>query len=140
MPQAIDPIKIEGLRELQKALKDADGESQKRLRIVFNEVAETIVQGARRRMPTKTGAAKSSVRATSGQREAKVSAGSKKAPYVPWLDYGGSVGRNKSVTRPFVKGGRYVYPTYHSNKDSIQKALVEQLTKLLREVGLDVSD
>ena len=135
----IDAISIKGLRELQAALKNLDGESQKRLRVVFNEAAETVVQGARRRMPTRTGKAKASVRATSGQREAKVSAGSKKTPYTPWLDYGGKTGRNRSVSRPFVSGGRYVYPTYNANKTSIQAALQKQIIELVESVGLEVS-
>lgn len=135
---AIDPVKIRGLRELQKALRDLDGESQKRLRAVLNDVAETIAAGARRRVPTRTGAAKASVKVASGQREAKVKEGSAKAPYAPFLDYGGRVGRNRSVNRPFVPGGRYLYPTYHANKAGIAPALEKALNALVEDAGLDV--
>ena len=135
----IDPIHIKGLRELQAALKQLDGESQKKLRVVLNEAAETVAGGARRRFPTKTGKAKASVKVASGQREAKVKEGGAKAPYAAWLDYGGKTGRKRSVSRPFVNGGRYLYPTYHANKVSIQAALEKSIVALVESVGIEVS-
>ncbi len=133
----IAPIHIAGLRDLQAALKQLDGESQKLLRVTLNDAAETVAAGARRRVPTRTGKAKASIRVASSQREAKVKAGGTKAPYYPWLDYGGKTGIKRSVHRPFVTGGRYIYPTYHSNRDSIRRALSESIGKLIRQAGLD---
>lgn len=133
----IDPIRIDGLRDLQAALRAMDGESQKLLRGTLNQAAETVAAGARRRVPTRTGKAAGSIKVASSQREARVKAGGTKAPYMPWLDYGGRVGRGKSVVRPFVKGGRYVYPTYFANRDSILKGLSDSIDKLITQVGLD---
>ena len=82
----VKPIKVVGLRDFQAALKDLDGESQKLLRVTLNEVAETVAAGARRRMPSKTGRARASVKTASSQREVRVREGSKKTPYVPWLE------------------------------------------------------
>lgn len=134
----IDPISITGLRDIQAALKQLDGESQKQLRVVFNDAAQAVVGGAARRVPTLTGAARQSLRATSSQREAKVSGGSKKAAYYGWLDFGGRVGPNRSVSRPFVKTGRYIYPAYAANKESIGKALEQSLVDLCRDNGFEV--
>lgn len=134
---AIDPIKISGLRELQAALKDLDGESQKRIRVVLNSIAETIVQGTRRRVPTWSGKAKGSIRAQSGQREAKIVEGGAKAPYMPWLDFGGRTGRKRSVQRKFVSDGRYLYPTYRASRPSIVPALEKELSGLIRDAGLE---
>jgi hypothetical protein len=135
----IAPIRITGLREIQAALRQLDGESQKQLRVVLNSAAQAVVGGASRRVPTKTGAARQSIRAASGQREAKVSGGSKKVPYYGWLDFGGKVGRARSVSRPFLQSGRYIYPAYDANKDSIGKALSQALVDLCRNVGLEVT-
>lgn len=151
-----EPIKIVGLRELQRALKQMDGESQKKLRLVLNTIAETVAQGASRRVPTRTGRAKGSLRPQSSQREAKVVGGSKKASYYGWLEFGGTVGRGRvaggakkraggatggkagSVKRTWIASGRYIYPTYAANRDSIQTALARSLAELAREAGLEV--
>lgn len=135
---ATDPIHITGLVELQRALKALDGESQKQLKVVLDQVATTVATGASRRVPRKTGRAAASLRAQSGQREAKVVGGSKKVPYYGWLDFGGRIGKDKSVKRPFVTGGRYMYPAYSANRDSIQRALEASLQQLVRDAGLEV--
>lgn len=134
----IDPISIKGLRDLQSALKALDGEAQKELRLALNEVAQTVAKGAGRRVPTRSGRAQRSLKVGSSQREAKVKAGGNAAPYYPWLDFGGRVGRNKSVERRFITQGRYIYPTYFANRDSITRALEKQLTDLIKRHGLEV--
>ena len=135
---ATDAIKITGLRDLQAALKQMDGEAQKQLRGVLNEAAEIVVSGARAGFPTKTGRAKGTIKVMSSQREARVKEGSAKAPYAPWLDYGGRVGPKRSVSRPFVKTGRYVYPAYNRSRDDILDALSAALAELITRAGLEV--
>lgn len=136
----IAPVRIEGLRELQASLKALDGESQKQLRVALNDVAEAVVRVARGRVPTRTGAARGSIKVASSQREARVQAGGRKAPYFPWLDYGGKVGVNKSVTRPWQKHGRYLYPAYWSQHDLITDMLNERLRAVATGAGLDVDE
>lgn len=136
---AVDPIRIEGLTQFQRALKEADGESQKQLRVVFNKAADLIVQEAPRGMPRKTGAAERSLRARSGQREAAVIGGGKKAPHYPWLDFGGAVGRNKSIKRRFIRSGRYLYPAYSRNTATVQRILEDGLQELMENAGLEVT-
>lgn len=138
MGNAIDPIKIKGLIEFQRALKAVEDGAQKQLRVVFNAVAETVAGGARRRVPTKTGKAKGSVKVASSQREAIVKAGGARVAYYPWLDFGGRVGIHKSVSRPFVQGGRYLYPSYDASRASIGPALERGLVELVRDAGLEV--
>lgn len=133
-----DPVRIQGLRELQAALKQMDGESQKQLRVALNSVAETVVAGAARRVPRKTGRAAASLRARSSQREAAITGGSKKVPYYGWLDFGGRVGRNKTVNRPVVKSGRYLWPTIAANRESLEKGLTTALADAARQAGFEV--
>lgn len=142
----VEPIKIENLRELQSALKQLDGESQKQIRVVFNEAAEIIVEGARRLVPRgPSGDARASLKAMSGQREAKVVGGGRKAPYYPWLDFGGRVGRGRtglntgSVHRKFIESGRYIYPTLSRNRQEILETMAEGLARAARDAGLEVT-
>jgi hypothetical protein len=139
MSEFVQPIKITGLRDFQAALKQLDGESQKALRVVLNDAAAAVVGGASRRVPRKTGRAAASYRAQSSQREARVIAGGRKVPYVGWLEFGGRIGRDKATRRPWVQGGRYMYPAFDANRQSINTALATSLTELARRAGLEVS-
>lgn len=139
MGSLVEPIKIEHLRELQGALKAADGEAQKQIRVVFNAAAEIVLDDARRLVPTRSGKARSTMKALSGQREGKVVAGGKKAPYYPWLDFGGTIGRNKSVRRRVIPGGRYLYPSLTDNYSRILEEMAEGLAEAARNAGLEVT-
>lgn len=134
----VKPIAVTGMKELRKALKDMDGESQKEIRVALNRVADTVAQGAARRVPVRSGKARATLRAMSSQTETRISAGGRKAPYYGWLDFGGRIGRNKSQLRPFFEGGRYIYPTIAANRDSLAKAVDKQLKDLARSKGLEV--
>lgn len=133
MPEA---IRVEGLAEFQRKLKLLDGESQKEIRLVLNDAAELIVTKSRSLVPRRTGAAAASIRAQSTQRQGRVKGGNARTPYYPWLDFGGSVGRNNSVKRPFYKDGRYIYKTFDANRDVVQQRMVAGLDRLIRKAGL----
>lgn len=132
-------ITIDGIKELQAALKEVDGEMQKQLRVVFNEAAQMVVDTAQAQVPKKSGRAARSVKAQSQQRKVIVKAGGKRVPYYGWLDFGGGVGRNKSIKRAFLKDGRYIYPAYYKNRDEILKHIEEGLTDLVKKAGLDIN-
>lgn len=153
----MEPIHVGGLRDFQAALKRMDGQTQKQLRVVFNDVAEELAGDARRKVPRRSGRAAGSMKARSGQREARIVAGGRKAPYYPWLDFGGTVGRGRtgrggvasaagrsdagtagSVKRRFLTDGRYLYPTWRSQRAHIQKRLEESIVDLAQRVGLKV--
>jgi hypothetical protein len=136
---ANDPIKITGLRELQASLKKMDGQSQKQLRNVLNESAEMVATGAQGLVTRRSGRAAGSIKVASSQREARVKAGGARVPYYGFLDYGGAVGRNRSVKRPFIKGGRYIYPTYDAKRGAIETKIQESIVKLVQDSGLEVS-
>lgn len=133
-----DPIRIEGLREFQRALKRLDAEAPKALRIAFNAAGDLVVQVARPQIPTKSGHAKMSVKARSTQTAVRVVGGGNKAPYYPWLDFGGRVGRHRSVSRPFLADGRYIYAAYYLHRDDVQESTVQALTDAALAAGLAV--
>lgn len=131
-------IKIEGLREFTKALKTLDGELPKMVRLALNEAAGVVVNYGRARIPRQSGRAAATIRPRSTRTAVRVVEGSNRAPYVPWLDFGGSVGRNRSVQRRFYSEGRYLYPALQDEKEAIRAALESALTRVVEAAGLDL--
>ncbi len=131
-------IQIDGLRDAQKALKNVDKAAPKELRLALNSVAELVIQKGRPLVPSRTGRARRSWKAKSTRAESRISYGGKAAPYMPWLDWGGRVGRKKSVSRPYLKEGRYLYPTFAKHRSEIQDVAQDALDQVLRDAGLAV--
>ena len=63
---------------------------------------------------------------------ARIEAGGSKVPYYPWLDFGGRVGRRKSVHRPFLKDGRYIYDAFNRHRDDFIDVMREGLLDVAR--------
>lgn len=137
-----DPIRIEGLKEFQRALKKANPELPKGLRLAANSAAELVVKDAQPKVPVgpgKGGHASSSIKAASTRTAARVQGGGKKYPYYPWLDFGGSVGPGKRSKRPFLKKGRYIWKSYADNQEKVTTQLADALTQVAVDAGLEVS-
>lgn len=135
-----DPIKIDGLAAFSRNLKKLDNELPKALRIAMNGAANLVVNDARPRVPRRTGRAQSTIKARSTRTAVRVAMGGTKAPYMPWLDFGGRVGRGRSVVRPFIKDGRYVYRSYFKLRDSgdIQTEITRALLGVAAQAGVVV--
>lgn len=150
----VQPIRVTGLRDLQRDLKSVDKELGKELRKGFNEVAEIIVEETRRKVPHRSGAARRSVKVASTQTAAAIAWGGKKAPYYPWLEFGGTVGKGRigagvakkkaggefggqagSVKRAWRPDGRYLYPTIKSNRGEMLEALDAVIVALFKKAG-----
>lgn len=126
---------IHGLKEYKAALRQIDKQLGGELRKGLNEVAQVVVDAARPKVPRRTGRARDSMKAGSSQNAAQIKVGGTKAEYYPWLDFGGAVGRNKSIKRPFIKKGRYVYPAADAKHDAIVDKLEDVLGVLTRKAG-----
>jgi hypothetical protein len=131
-------IQVDGLKDLQKRLKAVDKTAPVALRIALNSVADIVIKHGRPLVPKRTGAAQKSWKARSTRTESRVSYGGPRAPYMPWLDWGGRVGRRKRTVRPFLKDGRYLYPTVKKHKTEIQRVADDGLADVARDAGLDV--
>jgi len=131
-------IAIEGLSQFQRGLRQLDKEAPKGLRIALNSAADLLIERTRPTIPRRSGAAANSLRARSTRTSAKVGVGGRKAPYYPWLDFGGRTGHKKSAVRPFKKQGRYLYPTLARVRPEIERQLGAALTAVARDAGLDV--
>jgi hypothetical protein len=131
-------IKVVGLNEFRKGLRQLDRTLPKGVRLALNDAANVLVDATRPTIPHRTGSAAASLRAQSTQTTARVAVGGPKAPYYPWLDFGGRVGRARSVVRPFYKEGRYLFPTLKKKRNEIQAAMLNALAELARESGIEV--
>jgi hypothetical protein len=133
---ARETIQIAGLKEFQKALKDMDRDLPKQLRVALNSASELVIDYARPKVPSRSGRARGSLKVRSSQKAARIAAGGTRAPYYPWLDFGGTT--PKGGTRPFYTKGRYVYPGLDANRDKITQQLEVALTDLAKGAGLQV--
>lgn len=133
-------IEVTGLRDFQRQLKAMDAGLPKQLRLALNEAAKVVIDYAQPRIPSRTGRAAASLKARSSQRQARIGVGGNRAPYYPWLDFGGE-GRVKGrpAARPFIKSGRYVYKGLEVKRDRVTEIMSAALTQLAKDAGLEVS-
>lgn len=130
-------IQITGLKEFRAALKEMDAGLPKLIRVALNKSSQLVIDYAKPRVPHRTGRAASSLKVRSSQKQARIAAGGTRAPYYPWLDFGGTT--PKGGTRPFYTEGRYVYPGLKKNRDEITQLMSEALTELATTAGLEVT-
>lgn len=131
-------IKVTGLKEFTRGLRRMDSDLPKGVRLALNEASNLLIDATRPKIPRRTGKAAASLRAQSTRSEARVAVGGPKAPYYPWLDFGGATGRKKATKRPFYKEGRYIFPTLAEKREDIQKVMQEALADLAKSAGMGV--
>lgn len=135
----MDPIRVDGLAQLRKSLKDSETGSPTMVRLALNDAAQIVVSVAKPRIPRDSGTAAGTLKAASTATKSQIKVGGTKAPYYPWLDFGGSTGKHKSVHRPFLRSGRYIYPAYSQERLNIMKLLEKRLTQVVTDAGLEVT-
>lgn len=114
------------LSELRTALREVSDEIADVVHAELEDIAKTVAADARSRVPRNTGKAAATYRAEG----ATVTWGTGVA-YVPWLEFGGAVGRKKSIKRPYQRKGRYVYPAIAEHMADVEKRiddLIEAVT------------
>jgi hypothetical protein len=131
-------VSVEGLDQFRRALRMMDKALPRTLRVAMNEAAALLIQKAKPLVPRLTGRAADSMKVRSSQSAVRVAVGGSRAPYYPFLDFGGRVGPGKSVHRPFMTEGRYLYPTLRANKTEFNEVLEDALKGAARSAGIDV--
>lgn len=134
-----EPIKVEGLAEVNRALRKVSADAPKGLRVANNSAADLLVSKTIPKIPRRSGRAAKSLKAQSTRTSARVAMGGSRAPYVPWLDFGGSTGIRGSVHRDFLTDGRYLFPTLGENRTEIGSKLQRALVEVVVGAGLDVT-
>jgi hypothetical protein len=135
-----DAVRVEGLKELRRALGRIDKSLQKSLRGRLKNVGDKVAALARSKMPSLSGKARSSVKAGVSGNNAYVQGGRASVRYYGWLDYGGTLkptGRRRGTQhRPVVRKGRYLYPAIDEMRRDIERGAVEAFEETKRELGL----
>lgn len=131
-------IRITGLNEFTRNLRKLDREVPKAMRVALNDAADIVLDYARPHIPRRSGKAAASLRAASTTRAVRVRAGGAKAPYYPWLDFGGRVGRKKRTKRPYIREGRYLYPALSAKREQFEAAVRRALLGAAKDAGFEV--
>ncbi len=129
-----DPIRITGIKELQRSLRQMDADLPKQVRVVLNDAVQLVLDYAQPRFPYETGRAAQSLKARSSQREARIALGGRRAPYAPGLDFGGG----RPQFPPYTRGGRYVYKGLEVNRERVTGVMSDGLYALARDAGLEM--
>ena len=164
----IESVEVEGLREASAALRKFDADLGPELKRGLNDAVSIVADDAQARIPKRTGRAARSIRLASTAVAAVLSAGGKMAPYYAWLEFGGTVGRGRtsrvqvsvsrsrsgqlrarsrsiggggtgSVVRPFIKGGRYIWPGLARNREQVAEAVYGAILRAANGAGLAVT-
>lgn len=132
-------LQVTGLRQLQAKLRALDPALAKQVKVCLDAQMNVIIGAARPQVPTRSGRAAASLKTRSGAREGRIAAGGRAAPYYPWLDFGGAVGRGDSARRPYYSEGRYLYPALRNKHAELQEELDRAIARLAADAGLDLS-
>lgn len=134
----VDVVHVTGLAQFRRGLRELDRAAPRALRVAGNEAAQLVVDTARPMVPKRTGKAAASIKVKSSQSVVRVVSGGARAPWMPWLDYGGRVGKNDSASRPFTPDGRYVYPAYRRVRPQFITVLETALQRIADESGVSL--
>jgi hypothetical protein len=138
-------LSVTGLREFRNAIKKLDAEFPRDMRAGFKGIAGVLASKIAGKVPSgATRRASMSVKPRADTTSASIVAGGSRAPYYPWLDFGGTVGRGHtpgkafsgSISRPFIPEGRYIFPTIAANRPYIQAAAAAVLEDAIKNAGL----
>lgn len=145
-------VDLEGLIAMKRAFRLAHDGTQKAIQRRLKEVATLVASEVAGRVPVRSGRARASVRAVATQESASVAAGGARAPYYPFLDFGGSTGRGHipgvsgsgSVKREWYgRGGagggegRYLYPAIRDMSEVIASAAGDAVHDALADAGFE---
>lgn len=134
----VDVVQVAGLAQFRRGLRDLDRAAPRALRLAGNEAAQLVVDAARPMVPKRSGRAAASIKTRSSQSVVRVVSGGARAPYMPWLDYGGNVGKDDSAHRKFEPDGRYVYPAFRRVRDQFDTVLMTALRRIADETGVEL--
>ncbi|HKY77449.1 MAG TPA: HK97 gp10 family phage protein [Acidimicrobiia bacterium] len=132
-------VQVDGPEELREALRGLSRALPGAARAEMADTAQMIARDAQGAVPRRSGAARASVRAEIRDGAAAIVAGGRRAPYFPWLEFGGRVGIRDSVDRPFVRDGRYIGRAVDAGVDDIEAAAARGFVEAARAQGLDVA-
>lgn len=136
---AAETIRVDGLKELNIALRKVDRDAPRELASELSGISTHVMNRARPKVPRISGDAAASIKVRKKAKGSMLAIGGARAPYMPWLNFGGSVGRSKSIHRPMVKPDYFIYRTLSEEKSTIDRMLNSALERMGRRAGFEVT-
>lgn len=133
-------MELHGVRELQRAFKQVGGGTETNLKAEFFNIARSVAISAQAKVPHRTGRAADSIKPRSTNRGGSIAFGGRAAEYMPWLNFGGRVGRNRSIFRELVKPDRYIYTTISEHREETAKAADQAIERAAKSAGFETHD
>jgi hypothetical protein len=137
-------VKIEGLRQLNKSLKELGPEFPKEMRKVNKEVAGGVAEHAIRNAHSLGGVAAHvvpSIKASAGVNSAAVALGGLAHPAAGGAEFGGQRRPTTQQFKPWrgagSNAGYFLYPAIREDADEIYNDYLEALDDLVHRAGLD---
>ena len=121
-------VKIEGLREVNKALKDLSDDLKNAMKETHLEAAKTVLPEAIRLAPVRTGALANSLRATATRTGGRIRAGAGAVPYAGPIHFGWPARR--------IKPQPFVYEALDPRRDEVIDVYVKRLNHLIEHYGI----
>lgn len=121
---------IEGLREVQKALRDISGDLANEMKPTHKAAAEIVVDGAKRYAPVRTGRLADSIRAAATRTGGRVRVGSAAVPYAGPIHFGWPARR--------IKPQPFVYEALDPRRAEVANLYTERLLEIIDKYGIAV--
>jgi HK97 gp10 family phage protein len=121
-------VKIEGLREVQRALKDLSDDLKNEMKSTHLAAANAVLPEAQRLAPFRTGALSASLRASATRTGGRIRAGSASTPYAGPIHFGWPA---RSIRpQPFV------YEALDPRRDEVIEVYAKRLNELIEKYGI----
>lgn len=148
-----ESVTVAGLAEFRKACLAL--QDNKDFADAMKRVADIVTDEAKSRVPAVTGALRSTYKSRAAGAGARVVFGGPKAPYAPWMEFGGRkhgklVGKTTKRTQPVDRermsggpgtfSGRYLYPAILANRSKVVSAVEDEMNTLIRRYGFELEE
>lgn len=123
---------IQGLREVQKALKQLGDATKKEMKSTHLKAAEIVVGASKRFVPIKTGALAQSIRAAAVQSGGRVRVGSASVPYAGPIHFGWPARS--------IKPQPFIYDALDTRRGEVARLYSERISELVTKYDLSGID
>lgn len=122
-------LEIEGLRELQKSIRNLTDDSRNDMKETHRRAGQIIVEAAAPLVPVQSGALLASARSAPTQRQGRVRVGSAAVPYAGPIHFGWPA-RN-------IRPNPFIYEVLDRRRDEVMKLYEARIDELIRKYDLD---
>jgi HK97 gp10 family phage protein len=119
---------IEGLREVQKALRDMGGDLLNEMKPTHLKAAEIVVPAAKQLAPVRSGRMAASIRAAAVRSGGRVRVGNSSVPYAGPIHFGWPARR--------IKPQPFVYEALDPRRDEVAEVYAKRLNELVVRYGI----